>query len=228
MCLHGISWQRAPLSLLSPLVVISQVWTAFPEPCAVPAVPGCSAAGDRCHSALVQVLDTEPAAEPLPSPQPSQLSLQLLLSDFPAASATPCCSRGPLAGWLCGNAGQCRCCCSCAVPGCAPPVGGERRGENPLPKLRGLRLDTGPPAHVQKPSAKWCFHLKFLPCSPSVPTPRQLQLLYRFSSQSTLQVREKLAPFILPRTAPSPSQRRCHPPSHRRVLPTLSQKLNKK
>lgn len=59
--------------------------------------------------------------------------------------------------------------------------------------------------------------------------PRQLQLLYRFSLQSTLlQLREKLPPFTFPPTAPSPFQQRCHPPSHHRVSLTLSRYLKKK
>lgn len=209
MCLHGISWQRAPLSLLSPLVVISQVWTAFPEPCAVPAVPGCSAAGDRCHSALVQVLDTEPAAEPLPSPQPSQLSLQLLLSDFPAASATPCCSRGPLAGWLCGNAGQCRCCCSCAVPGCAPPVGEERRESSP----QAQRAQAGhrPTCPCAKTICKMVFSSKIpalLPLSSHPPTaPATLSLLFAINSAGPGEIGSfhppSHSPLSLPAAMPS-------------------------
>lgn len=85
------------------------------------------------------------------------------------------------------------------------------REENPLPKLRGLSLHTGPPAHVQKPSAKWCFQLKFLPFSPSVPppptTPATLSLLFAINSAGPGEIGSfhppSHSPLSLPAAMPS-------------------------
>lgn len=216
-----MSWQRTPLGLLLLLrllylkniyiYIYIKSWSfsrSGESPLEQGAEPGCSCAGDRGHPALLQVLDTEPAGHLFLS---LQQSLHLLSRHFPATGATP----ARLFQGSHGSVARDRCCCSVQS---FPSLGVHLLWEMRESSLRAQRAQPGhrPPAHLHTPSAKWCFQLKFLLCSRSVPLSDNSELLYRFSLQSTLQVREKLVPFIFPRTAPSPSQQRCHPPSHRR------------
>lgn len=166
----------------------------------------------------------EPAGHPFPPHQPFQPSLQLYSTGFPATCAT---SALLLQGSCCCVAlRQCRTvqmllflCSHFPSWVCVSAVGGE--------EILSTSSEGSSWTRATRPSANTVCKMLLLGAIPAPLTlsspPCQLQLLYRFSLQSTLlQLREKLPPFTLPSTPPPRFQQRCHPPSHHRVLLTLS------
>lgn len=170
--------------------LIPQVWRAFPESLS---------SREQRQDALEQgqLQDMEPAGHPFPLSSPPSSSPPLIFQQ-----QVPLCTAVLGVLWLCGTAGQCRCCCSCAVsslPGCGSAMG-EGRILSPSSEGSAWTQATCPSAHT---ICKMVFPAEIPALLPLSSPPWQLQLLYRFSLQSTLQVREKLAPFILPLSLPA-------------------------